>query len=803
MATLSRHPRARAPLPLPARLIPATVVLDVAFQALVFEGYFSAVGTAPAPLGWDPLHVAAGVSILTGIAWLGGALACLRGLGGEGARVGELPPERLAALGERLERLPLAYAALWTARWAVEFAIFSAVAGDPSSRAAQVSLELAMFCGPSLLAHAVAVWSSGPDRERVAERLLALGVAPPARSTWGATTSLRRRLVAYGVAFAVTPSFYIGAFALSPAPADAKLWMVGTFAVTVGLWGGINALLLSTTIIGPVARVGETLRAIAREGTVREAARLPVVRLDEVGAVVDATNTMVDRLAEAERARASASGALTALARGLERQVAERTADLRLVLDNVPDAFLCVDREGRLVGARSRQAEAWFGEPFDGELVWSYVGQDDPVFAGILETVWPEAMSGVLPPELVLSQCPLTLRAGARTVRVTFRVVDEAAAARRVVVVLHDVTAEVEAERGEVDQRDSATLLTHLVQDRGGVAQMIAEAERILTELEDGSPSSRRLIHTLKGNAAIFGLRGVAATCQVVESEADEASSEPSAAQIELIRAHFERVSADARSVLGATRDAVDVTAHDLDEVLAAIRRGEPADALARRVTDLRREPLHRSLERMADHARVLAERLGKGAVDVAVECADVRVAPDRAAPLLAALVHAVRNAVDHGIEEPAERVTVGKRPRGSLTLRASVVGADLHVELIDDGRGVDWDAVRARARARGLPAETPVDLEEALFVDGLSTAARVTDISGRGVGLAALRAIARERGGDVRVATTKGLGTTVSIVVPLAASEAEGAAPESGTRAKAEAIDDSPPTMKAARLSG
>lgn len=789
---------ALAALPLHARLTPAMVALDVAFQALVLAGYFNAVGTVQAPLGYEALDVALAVAGATGVVWLAASVACLRRF--RGIRdLDERGADEVVAMGASLERLPLRYASLWSARWAVEFAVLSVIAGDPASRASQVSLELAMFVGPSLLAHALAVWFSRHERDRIARRLLALRVAP----AWP-TSALRTRLVAYGVAFAVTPSLYIGAFALSPAPADAKVWMVGSFAVTIGLWGALNALLLSSVVIGPVAEVGQTLHAIAREGTARDASHLVVARLDEVGVVVDATNTMVDRLGDAERARAAATRALEALTRALERQVAERTADLRLVLDNVPDAFLCVDAEGRLVGARSRQAEAWFGEPFDGELVWSYVGQDDPQFAGVLETLWPEAMADALPAELVLSQCPAVLRSGPRTLRVGFRVVDSGAEPRRVVVVLHDVTAEIEAERGEVDQRDAATLLAHLVRDRGGVSQMITEAERILTELEDGSPSSGRLIHTLKGNAAMFGLRGVASTCQLVEGEAEGASRDATPGQIEEIRAHFERVTADARAVLGATRDAAFVTAHDLDELVAAIQRGEPARELARRVSELRGEPIHGSLERMAEHARLLAERLGKGTVDVTVECADVRVAPERCGPLLAALVHAVRNAVDHGIEEPAERITMGKRPIGAITLRASVAGGDLRIELADDGRGVSWEAVAARARAAGLPAASRADLEEALFADGLSTAARVTDVSGRGVGLAALRAIARERGGDVTVASTPGRGTTLVVAVPFEARAAsDAAAPESGTRAKAGEIEAAPLTMKAGDLAG
>lgn len=92
-------------------------------------------------------------------------------------------------------------------------------------------------------------------------------------------------------------------------------------------------------------------------------------------------------------------------------------------------------------------------------------------------------------------------------------------------------------------------------------------------------------------------------------------------------------------------------------------------------------------------------------------------------------------------------------------------------IEVEDDGRGVDWARVRDKARAMGVACETLDDLQRALFEEKLSTAAEVSEVSGRGVGMGALREATRALGGEVTVTSTHGGGTKVRMVFPLSAS--------------------------------
>lgn len=137
-------------------------------------------------------------------------------------------------------------------------------------------------------------------------------------------------------------------------------------------------------------------------------------------------------------------------------------------------------------------------------------------------------------------------------------------------------------------------------------------------------------------------------------------------------------------------------------------------------------------------------------------------------------LVHLVRNAIDHGLESPEERVRLGKPPAGSLSIAAEQRGNRVHITVRDDGRGIDADAVRAAAVRKGfgsasdLAQWTNERLFNLIFEPGFSTRTEVTDVSGRGVGMDVVRVVADNLGGFVRVQSEAGRGTTVILDLPL-----------------------------------
>jgi two-component system chemotaxis sensor kinase CheA len=174
--------------------------------------------------------------------------------------------------------------------------------------------------------------------------------------------------------------------------------------------------------------------------------------------------------------------------------------------------------------------------------------------------------------------------------------------------------------------------------------------------------------------------------------------------------------------------------------------------------------------------ARELAERLGKR---VEVELAGAELELDRSIldRLGDPLVHLIRNAVDHGIEPAGERRRAGKSPTGRIRIEARRDRDTIRVAVHDDGAGIDLDAVRARAVAAGFVhgdlAEDlpPEEIAALVFRPGLSTATEVSDVSGRGVGMDAVKAIIESLGGRVELESRRGLGITTTLVVPITAA--------------------------------
>jgi two-component system chemotaxis sensor kinase CheA len=331
--------------------------------------------------------------------------------------------------------------------------------------------------------------------------------------------------------------------------------------------------------------------------------------------------------------------------------------------------------------------------------------------------------------------------------------------------------------RDEAEQKDALALYRHLSKDRGALLTFFDEARDLVEELKaHGSPDAalQRSLHTLKGNAAMFDLLTLAGCCHSAEDAIAEDCFE--IAHLQAVVTRFEALQATLASIAGDnTGERVDIPRATLRALAQRLSAGLPAPEAARAVEQLLLEPIKPSLERLAEHARVLASRLDKPEPRVEIVDGGLLVDAKRAAPLFAALVHLIRNAVDHGLESRPERIASHKQD-AILSLRASLENGEARIEIQDNGRGVDWERVRERARERGLPASSNSDLAAALFSAEFSTRHTATTTSGRGVGLAAVQAEAQRLSGRVLVESELGRGTLFTVVV---AADALGLAPD------------------------
>jgi two-component system chemotaxis sensor kinase CheA len=195
-------------------------------------------------------------------------------------------------------------------------------------------------------------------------------------------------------------------------------------------------------------------------------------------------------------------------------------------------------------------------------------------------------------------------------------------------------------------------------------------------------------------------------------------------------------------------------------------------------VMRIRAQPLKPLFQRMARVLREAAESTGKQ-VDFITEGEDTEVDRTVIEGLGDPLMHMLRNAVDHGIETPAEREAKGKSPKGRLVLSASHASGNVRIVIRDDGAGLNRPRIKEIAARKGLiPPEAALsetEIDSLLFLPGFSTAASVTNLSGRGVGLDVVRNSVAALGGRIAISSRTGEGTTFSISLPLTLAVLDG----------------------------
>ena len=216
------------------------------------------------------------------------------------------------------------------------------------------------------------------------------------------------------------------------------------------------------------------------------------------------------------------------------------------------------------------------------------------------------------------------------------------------------------------------------------------------------------------------------------------------------------------------------VRRHEDSEFKAPLQRLSSVTAeLQEGVMKTRMQPIGNAWQKLPRIVRDLSNELGKP-IELEMHGAETELDRQVLDLIKDPLTHMVRNSADHGIEAPGARVAAGKPEKGTIRLSAWHEGGHIIIEIADDGRGLDAQRIKATALARGLAAESEIEkISDAqafkfIFAPGFSTASKVTNVSGRGVGLDVVRSNIDQIGGTIDVKSVAGRGTSFSIKIPL-----------------------------------
>ena len=574
--------------------------------------------------------------------------------------------------------------------------------------------------------------------------------------------------------------------ALSEARADSRhtllltvglLLLLGTVTIVMG---ALRSQRSAARITQPVTDLTQAVNTLASG---RRDIRVNIASGDELEILGGAFNNMAAELKDSYERLQQMNRTLEIKVQERTRELADRNRDMRLVLDNVNQGFLTVSTSGHLAQERSAIVDRWFGS-YDGETKFAdYIAQVDALYAASFAMGHEALIEDILPRELCIEQMPARLRHDGREFRCSYFAIMKGDRFDGLLIVINDVTAELLHARQEAERKEILAMFEALTKDRTGFLAFIDEANDLFKQVRGADLLTQRcILHTLKGNAALMNFAIISNLCHQAE---DALASRLTPLPVEAfapLEWRWDTLNEALKTFLGDKgRDVLELSLKEVEKLAEEIRAGAPTEHVLDRLASWWLEGCERPLTRLSRYAVALAGRLGKGALEVEIEPHGVRLAPKAWAGFWTDLVHVVRNAVDHGLETPSQRERAGKLGRCKLRFSTAIRDRKLVVEIEDDGRGIDWEGVKGAATKMGLPTATEDDLIRAMFASGLSTEDQVSSVSGRGIGLSAIRQQVDDLGGRIAVVSKPGQGTCFRFVFPL---------PEVGPRFGAEAVE-------------
>lgn len=471
-----------------------------------------------------------------------------------------------------------------------------------------------------------------------------------------------------------------------------------------------------------------------------------------IGWTFDAASDEAEqRLAESRRA------VLTA------RDEAELARDAaQAILDNVDQGLVLVDEYGSMQAAHSAPLRSWFGAAPMAMPVWALLEPHDRRCAEAIELGWEQLTAGYLPTEVALDQLPTRLETCGRVYELSW----EPSSRGQVLLVATDVTAKRVARDERAEHEELLGLLARMSKNRASVVDFVADGRRLVDALcaSEGTPEQeRRWLHTLKGNSAVMGLERLSSWIHRLEGVLTEKGRTCAHEERNDLRAKWRKLEERFNTLVDSDdADVVRLSTDELDATLQMLAAGAPVARVAERMESWGWDDVESRLAHLGEQAMRIGQSLDK-AVTVVADARGMRTPPtERWRALWSALIHLVRNAVDHGFE--TDRGSVGKEGTGLLELYAYAGQEAFCIEVRDDGAGIDWEAL---SRKVGRPLDTAAARIDCLFADGVSSRDSATTLSGRGVGTAAVRDAVEALEGTIEVDSERGVHTTFTLRIP------------------------------------
>lgn len=364
-----------------------------------------------------------------------------------------------------------------------------------------------------------------------------------------------------------------------------------------------------------------------------------------------------------------------------------------------------------------------------------------------------------------------------------------------VVVVATDKTAEHEAQLALEAERQYASMIVKYIKNKDQFLQFLVSVRQSMSDLfkialepmkSEQINESFRILHTLEGEAGTFSLRELRALSRVSQHILEPFKGTPGLPENEQTKyfdslkdmsAKFEAFLGENSGVIempkGNVSRSVEIALEELTSYFHDLKKASVSPALIARYQErFLSVSMESCLKYFDSLLQSVSERLGKKVKPLVIEGGDIRIFPEPYQRLFSGLVHAFRNAVDHGLETPDEREWGGKDPAGQIRVQVAIDGAHMKLIVSDDGKGIDPAIIREKVKTKfpdqDFSKMSDEDVIQCVCMPGFSSRDSVGEFSGRGVGLDALREEVLKIGGTLHIESKVGAGTSLKMQLPL-----------------------------------
>lgn len=539
------------------------------------------------------------------------------------------------------------------------------------------------------------------------------------------------------------------------------------------------ALFFSRQLAKPLSDLMESIKDISK-GNFKT--KVNIRSRDEFAELGRSFNFMLEKINEYHSTILDYSQSLEQKVEERTKEIQKKNDEIKSMVDNVNQGFLVFNKEGIVGDLYTRASEEIFGINPQGQTLQKILKSNDEE-RDFLKN-WTQNLFTEMIPFNSIKELGIRKRSfGGDVSDSSFKYVEldyfalrnKEDAVENVVMVANNRTEEYKV---KLENRKQTDFINSTVKVINTKERFLVTCEQFEAQLKNaasqkwGKGEVAILLHSIKGGISLYGFNILVDFIHHKEDELKLADSEESISNIlELtlseFKAHTDKVIFYVNELSQGGAGATEV----LSKVYAVLKDMKHEDLIPKIEASLKYEDPQSYLRSNDLHLKELSKKLEKKIAPITFKTNGISLDLEKYRSLFDSFVHIFRNILDHGIEAPSERTELGKDASGSILVAFEQLESGLHIKISDDGRGISPDLIRAKMRERKvsediLKKDDP-EIIQHIFDEEFSTAQKVTEISGRGVGLYDVKKQVEALGGEVTVQSSSGHGTDFIFKLP------------------------------------